>query len=151
ITAMKRTFTLLSATALLLCGVGAIAQSKVTVGVGHMCCGACKAAATAGLAKVASDVSVDGKNITMTLKDGNLAPALDALRKSGFPANQVMVGGKPATLTVGHLCCGGCKSGLTAALKNAKIEELDTDAIKVGEDNVMVQAKAGKSLDLIPV
>ena len=43
------------------------------------------------------------------------------------------------------------KASLDGALKASKIEELNTDAIKVGEDNVIIKAKDGKSLDLMPV
>lgn len=139
--------------ALALCGTAAQAETKVTVGVGHMCCGNCKMAATAALAKVSSAVAIDGKNVTVTLKgdETNLVPVLDALRKGGFPANKIDAGGKAVTLGVAHLCCANCKNGLESALKASKVEELDMDAIKVGDDSVTIKAKEGKSLDLIPV
>jgi hypothetical protein len=76
---------------------------------------------------------------------------LDALRKGGFPANKLDMGSQAVTLGVGHLCCGGCKAGLESALKMSKLEDLDVDAIKVGQDSVTLKAKEGKSLDLVPV
>lgn len=132
---------------------GAFAETKATIGVGHMCCGGCKTSATKALEKVSSAVAIDGKNVTVTLKENetDLVPVLDSLRKGGFPANKLDVGSHPVTLGVAHLCCGNCKSGLDAALKTSKVEDLNMDAIKIGTDSVTIQAKAGKSLDLIPV
>lgn len=142
---------LFSAAALLLSVTSALAETKLTVGVGHMCCGSCKKSATEGLSKVATNVAIDGKNITMTLNEDNLVPTLNALRRSGFPATSIMAGNGPATMTIGHLCCAGCKNDLKKTLAESKIENLDVDAITVDEDNVIVKAKAGKSLDLAPV
>lgn len=143
----------LALTSLALCGLEARAETKVTVGVGHMCCGGCKASATSALSKVSSAVAIDGKNVTVTLKENekDIVPVLDALHKGGFPANKLDVGNQPVTVGVRHLCCGGCKSSIESALKASKVEELDTASIKVGEDSVMIKAKDGKSLDLIPV
>ena len=143
--------TVLSAIALLLCAAMAQAETKVTVGVGHMCCDSCKLSATTALSKVAGNVGIEGTTLTITLKENNLVPVLDALRKGGFPANRIEAGSAPVTINVGHLCCPGCKMGLTKALAGSKIEELDTDAIKIGEDSVTVKAKDGKKLDLAPV
>ena len=50
------------AAALLLSLTGAFAASKVTAGVGHMCCAKCQAAATSGLAKVA-----DGSDVMLPM------------------------------------------------------------------------------------
>lgn len=138
---------------LTLCGKGMCAETKVTFGVGHMCCGKCKAAATTALAKVSNAVAIENKDVTVTLKENesDLVPVLDALRKGGFPACKLNVGSQVVTIGVGHLCCGGCKSALESALKDSKVEELNTDAIKIGEDSVMLKASDGKSLDLIPV
>jgi hypothetical protein len=141
----------LSAIALLLCATLARAETKVTVGVGHMCCGSCKASATAALAKVTSSVGIEGTTLTLTLKENNLVPVLEALRKGGFPATRVDAGSSPVTITVGHLCCQGCKNSLTQVLAGSKVEALDTDSIKIGEDSVTVKARDGKSLDLAPV
>jgi copper chaperone CopZ len=139
--------------ALLVCGTSALAASKVTVGVGHMCCDGCKAAAKSALNDVSSDVAIDGKNVTITLKEGetNVVPVLLALEKGGFPATSLNIGGDPVTIGVAHLCCGGCKASLTKALEGSKIEELDTASVKIGDDSVTVKAKDGKSLDLMTV
>ena len=147
---MKGITTAAFAAALLLSLTGAFASSKVTAGVGHMCCGKCKAAATSGLAKVADEISIEGDNVTLAPKGGDLLPALDALRKSGFPAKTLVVSG-PVSLGVAHLCCGSCRTGLAKALADAKIAALDPDSIKIGEDSVTLNAKAGMKLDLIPL
>jgi hypothetical protein len=76
---------------------------------------------------------------------------LVALMKGGFPATSLNVGSDPVTIGVAHLCCGGCKAALTKTLAESKIDELDTAAVKVGDDSVTVKAAAGKSLDLMPV
>ena len=136
--------------ALLLCVTGAFAASKVTAGVGHMCCGRCKAVATAGLAKVADDVSIEGNNVTLTPKGDDLLPAIEALRKSGFPAKTLLVSG-PVTLGVAHLCCSGCQTGLAKVLADAKLAALDPDSIKIGDGSVTLSAKPGMKLDLIPL
>ena len=147
---MKTLNSALLSAALLIVASGAFAAARVTVGVGHMCCGRCKSAATEGLSKVADNISIDGTNITMTLKEDNLVPALDALRKAGFPASKLEVSG-PVTMSIAHLCCGGCKVGLTKSLAGPKVEGLDPDSIKVGEDSLTVQAKAGMKLDMVPL
>jgi hypothetical protein len=136
--------------AILACCATANASSKVTVAVGHMCCGGCKAAATQGLAKVADGVVIENDNITLTPKGEDLLPSLDALRKSGFPAKSLEVSG-PVTLGVAHLCCGRCQSGLAKALADAKVASLDPDSIKIGEDSVTLKAKPGMKLDLVPL
>lgn len=137
--------------AALLLGFGqAFAAGPVTVGVGHMCCGACKASATQALAKVAEGVKIEGDAITLTAKSEDLLPTLDALRKGGFPAKSLLVSG-PVTLGVAHLCCGGCRTGLSSALAAGKLPALDASATKVGENSVVVAPKAGMKLDLIPL
>ncbi len=130
---------------------GVRAETKVTVGVGHMCCASCQTGAKAALAKVASDVSIDGHDVTMTLKDNDLLPALTALRKGGFPANHLNVGSSTVTIAVAHLCCGKCNAGLQTALTEAKLDTLDTDAMKIGDGNLVVKAKDGMKLDLVAV
>src|SRR5262249_18777517 len=87
--------------ALLVCGTSALAATKVTVGVGHMCCDGCKTATKAALEKVASDVAIDGTTVTITLKEGetDVAPVLAALRDGGFPATTLDTG-EPVTITV---------------------------------------------------
>lgn len=143
----------LCAFTLLVAGTQTSAATRVTVGVGHMCCGNCKSSAKSALTKVASDVAIEGSDVTITLKEGetNIAPVLAALSKAGFPATRIDAGSGSVTLGVGHLCCGKCKSGLQAALKNAKVEELDLDSITVGDNNVTFKAKAGMKLNLASV
>src|SRR5690348_10994905 len=98
----------------------ALAADSVKVTVGHMCCGSCKAAATAGIKTVpfADSVSIDGTVVTVTSKPDqkvDLVALKDALAKSGFPAKEIMVSG-PVTLTVAHMCCAGCANDLKAAM-----------------------------------
>jgi hypothetical protein len=148
---MKRLNMAVLSAAALLCATMVRAETKVTVGVGHMCCNGCKTSATAALSKVAGNVNIEGTTLTITMKENNLVPVLDALRKGGFPANRIEAGSAPVTINVGHLCCQGCKNSLTKTLADSKIEGLDTDAIKIGEDSVTLKAKEGKTLDLAPV
>src|SRR5579862_5810232 len=91
---------LLSMAALALCASAALADTKLTVGVGHMCCGSCKTGATAGLNKVAGDILIDGNTITMTAKGDDIVPVLNALRKCGFPANKIEAGSAPVTVAI---------------------------------------------------
>lgn len=147
---MKALMTAVISAAMLLSVTGAFAATKVVVGVGHMCCGKCKSAATEGLVKVADGISIEGDNITLTPKGDDLLPALEAMRKSGFPARTLEVSG-PVTIGVSHLCCGSCRTGLSKALGMAKLAALDPDSIKIASDNVTLTAKAGMKLDLIPL
>ncbi|HLK55078.1 MAG TPA: hypothetical protein VKU00_00850 [Chthonomonadaceae bacterium] len=142
---------LLSMAALALCASVALADTKLTVGVGHMCCGHCKANATEGISKVAGDINIDGNTITMTAKGDDIVPVLNALRKSGFPANKINAGNAPVTIAVGHLCCGKCVNGLKEALNAAKLEDADMDSLKIEDGKMVIKAKEGKSLDLFPV
>ena len=143
---------LLSVVATLALTSAALAETKVVVGVGHMCCGKCVAAAKEALKDVASDVAIEGKNVTITLKeDGTTVRALGALRRGGFPAKTLDAGTDVVTVGVRHLCCGNCKTSLEGALKESKIEALDLESIKIGEDSVSFKAKAGTSLNLIKV
>lgn len=149
-----RTSTLFSAAILSLLAVASStvrADVKVTVGVGHMCCGSCKKDATAALTKIASDVNIDGKSISMTIKENDVVPALAALRTAGFPPLHVDAGGAAVTIAVGHMCCNHCISDLKQALLDAKIDALDTDTMTLGMGKLVVKAKSGKTLDLIPV
>src|SRR5579871_3361851 len=111
--------------------LAAHADTKITVGVGHMCCGNCKTSATAALQKVASDVSIDGNDITMTLKGDDVFTAIHTLDKAGFPANHYNVGSSTVTIAVAHLCCGKCNAGLKSALTDANLDALDTDSMKI--------------------
>src|SRR5579884_3919090 len=150
---VKTFFLSVAAASLLLCSGGVRAETKVTVGVGHMCCAGCQAAAKTALAEVASDVAIDGTNVTVTLKDNatDIVPVLDALRKGGFPATKIEAGSGPVTIGVAHLCCGGCSAALDKALRSSKIEALNLDSIKVADGALTLKAKEGQSLDLVPV
>ena len=144
---------MLTLTGIVFGGTIANAETKVTFGVGHMCCGKCQAAAKASLTKVSSAVSIEGSNVTVSLADSStdLVPVLDALRKGGFPANKIDAGSNAVTVGVAHLCCGKCKAGLSGALKSSGVAALDTDGMTMTEDSVTIKAKSGMSLDLIPV
>ena len=100
---------------------------------------------------LASDVNIDGKTITMTVKDNDIQPALKALRAAGFPPLHVDAGGAPITIAVGHMCCAHCVTDLKQALVDAKIEALNTDDMTLGMGKLVVKAKEGKTLDLIAV
>jgi len=144
-------FASLSAMALLLFSAQAYGETKLTVGVGHMCCGKCVASATESVSKVATAVTIDGKNVTMTVKGDDVLPALEALRKGGFPATKLDVGSGPVTIAVGHMCCGHCVTDLKAALTKSDLADLDADTVDVGMGRVVVKAKAGMTLDLVPL
>ncbi len=144
---------LLSLTALMVCGTGALAQGKFTVGVGHMCCDSCRTSAKSALGKVASDVAIDGKNVTVTMKPNatDIVPVLDALRKGGFPATHVDAGASPVAFKIAHMCCGKCVADIKSALAESKIEALDQASIKAADGMLTLKAKDGMKLDLIPV
>lgn len=142
---------MLALTGIVFAGTIANAATKVTIGVGHMCCGKCQTAAKTALTGVTSAVEIEGNNVTVTLAGTDIVPVLDTLRKSGFPANKIDAGSSAITVGVAHLCCGKCKSGLSSALKDSHVAALDTDAITMTDDSVTIKAKAGMSLDLAPV
>ncbi len=150
---MKAVLSATAAASLLLVGMTAQAETKFTVGVGHMCCAGCEMATKAALEKLAGNVAIDGKMVTVTLKenDTDILPSLEALRKAGFPPTRIDAGSGPVTLGVAHLCCGGCNASLKDALTSAKIDELDTDSLKIADGSLIVKAKEGKTLDLAPV
>src|SRR5262245_29482480 len=108
-----------------LAAVTAIAGAdSVTVTVGHMCCGACKGAATAGVKTVAwaDTVAIDGTVVTVTSKSGmkvDLISLTDALNKCGFPATEITTSG-PVTFTLAHLCCAGCANDLKSKIANIR-------------------------------
>ncbi len=151
---VKRTVWSAAAVAsLLFVGMSAQAQTKLTVGVGHMCCAGCETATKAALADLSSNVAIDGKSVTVTLKDNqtDIFPVLEALRKAGFPPIRIEAGSGPVTIGVAHLCCGGCNTSLKAALTSAKLEDMDAGSLKIADGSLVVKAKEGKSLDLAPV
>src|SRR5437016_3000921 len=126
---------LLFGAAMLFAASAALAADSVKVAVGHMCCGGCKAAATAGIKTVswADDVAIDGTTCTVTAKAGEKCDVVslrDALSKCGFPAKEIMVTG-PVTVNVAHMCCGGCAADLKAKLGEVRSTVLDKDKIVV--------------------
>lgn len=135
---------------LLLAAGSVVAAPPLTATVGHLCCEPCKAAATGGLGKVADGIKVEGLTVTFSAKGDDVLPALEAMRKGGVPAKSVLIS-SPATLNVTHLCCGTCRKGLASAIAAGKIANLDPEATKVGENNLVVAPKAGTKIDLIAV
>lgn len=141
--------------ALLLTTSSAFAAESVKATVGHMCCGACKAAATAGVKKLdwVDNVAIDGTAVTITAKGDQKVDVValrDALRQSGFPASEILVSG-PVTMTVGHLCCAGCTNDLKAKLGELRSQVVDKDNIKIDQatKTVTLQPLAGKQLNVI--
>src|SRR6185369_14220561 len=117
--------------------------------VGHMCCGSCKTAATAGLKTVpwADSVTIDGTVATVVAKADQKVDVIalrDALAKAGFPAKEIMVSG-PVTLTVAHMCCAGCANELKAGMAQVRSAILDKDRVTVDQaaKTVTVQPMAG--------
>src|SRR5262245_52623932 len=121
---MRRSiFWLVPAVALL--GVRPAAPAPmVRTTVSHLCCGACAKAVQGGVAGIAwiGDVKADPatKTVTVMAKEGmpvDVAALLDALRKTGFPPQEVVLtGAKGLEVNAGHLCCGGCVGPLKSAL-----------------------------------
>lgn len=145
----------LTMAALLCVASSAFAAETIKATVGHMCCGNCKAAATAGVKKLdwVNEVAIDGTVMSVTAKDGqkvDLIALCDSLNKSGFPASEVLISG-PVTFTVGHLCCAGCVNDLKAKIAEVRSDKLDKDSIKIDQatKTVVLQPKAGQTLNLI--
>ncbi len=125
--------------------------------VGHMCCGGCRAAATAGVKTVAwaDNVAIDGDAITVTAKAGQkieLVSLMDALNKAGFPAMEIQASG-PVTLTMGHLCCGSCAADLKTKLGAVRSQVLDRDNVKidVAAKTLTIQPMSGQTMNLVPI
>jgi copper chaperone CopZ len=143
--------------ALLLMAVPAFAADSVKVTVGHMCCGSCKTAATAGIKTLpfADTVTIDGAVATVTAKADQKVDVIalrDALSKAGFPAKEIMVSG-PVTLTVAHMCCAGCANDLKAGMAQVRSARLDKDKVAVDQaaKTITVQPLAGMTMNLIPI
>ncbi len=141
--------------ACLLFAAAACAAETVTVTAGHLCCGGCVAAFTAGAKQTdwVDTVKVTKTTAVITAKEGTtveLAALLDNLARAGLPANDVVMT-TPVALTMGHLCCGGCAGALVDALKKADIRELDKAAITADlkTATVTLRPAAGQSLNLI--
>jgi len=147
----------LMTSALMLVASAAFAAESVKTTVGHMCCGACKASATAGVKKLdwVDGVAIDGTTVTITAKVDqkvDLVGLLDALNKAGFPASELNVTG-PVTLSVAHLCCAGCVNDLKAKLADVRSNKLDKQNIKIDQaaKTVTLQPVAGETLNLVPL
>lgn len=145
---------LVLAAGLILAGTSAMAADSVKVTVGHMCCGACKASATNGLKGVtwADTVAIDGDAITVTAKAGQkieLVSLTDALNKCGFPAREITASG-PVTMTLAHLCCGGCVNALKEKVAAFRGNTLDKDNVKIdlATRSVTFQPAAGQNINV---
>jgi len=122
-----------------------------------MCCGGCKAAATAGLKSLAwaENITIEDTTITVTAKEGQQADAIslmEALNKAGFPAMSIMTSG-PITLTINHLCCGACVNDLKAKLADFNSRQLDKESIKVDQatKTVTLRPVAGQSMNVVAI
>ncbi len=150
---------LLSGALLLIAGsafAGRAAESAKAK-VGHMCCGSCKAGATAGMKKLewVDTVEVTDDSVSVTAKAGqsvDLVSFMDGLNKAGFPANNITVNG-PVTLSIAHLCCGKCTAGLTTALAESRSMVLDKDKTKIDQaaKTCVIAPQAGKEMNIIPI
>lgn len=143
------------AAALLLATSTAFAAESIKATVRHMCCGACKAAATEGLKRLewADNIAIDGTTITVTAKADqkpDVVGFIEALDKSGFPPREIAATG-PVTLTITHLCCGGCVADLKAQLGEIRSQVLDKQNIKIDAEakTVTLQPLAGQTLNLV--
>ena len=129
----------------------------ILVKVGHICCGKCEAAASAG-AKSASwvdNVSIQGTTVTVSPKAGEnveLVSLIQGMRKAGFPPSEIMVS-SPITVVVGHMCCGGCAADLKGKLSQSKVPGLDTGAIAtdVAARSISLKPLAGRTLNVVAV
>jgi copper chaperone CopZ len=146
---------LMLAACLVIAAICSATADSVKVTVGHMCCGACKAAATAGVKNVAwaDTVAIEGTVVTVTAKSGmkvDLVSLSDALNKCGFPAMEITTA-SPVTLTLAHLCCGGCVNDLKAKVANIRSQVLDKENVKVDQaaKTVTFQPLAGKELNVV--
>jgi copper chaperone CopZ len=153
---MKR-ISILTGAAMLLLATSAFAAETVKVTVGHMCCGSCKAAATAGLKTVpwADSVTIDGTVATVVAKGDQKVDVVslrDALAKAGFPAKEILVSG-PVTMSVTHMCCAGCANDLKTGLAAIRGDRFDKEHITVDQaaKTVTVQPAAGMTMNLIQV
>jgi copper chaperone CopZ len=127
---------LAGASALLVVGAAALAETKVEVKGVHLCCGACvKGVATAlkGIDGVKPACDRDNRTVTITAPDEATAQkALDALADAGYfgtvetkgfmlkPASNVPSGKvKSLSLSNSHNCCKQCCVAIKKAVKEA--------------------------------
>ena len=141
--------------ALTLVAASALAAESVKVTVGHLCCGGCKNAASAGLKNIAwidTSTTEGSDTIVVNAKSDmkvELVSLIDALNKAGFPARQINVAG-PVTMTIAHLCCGGCVNDLKTKIGNVRSEVLDKTNVKIDQaaKTLTLQPVAGKELNV---
>jgi len=143
------------AAGLLLIASTAFAAESIKVTVGHMCCGACKAAAMEGLKKLewAEGSVISETTVTVTAKADQkveVISLLDALNKAGFPARQIDSSG-PITLTLAHLCCDGCANDLQTKIGEFRSAQLDKGNVKIDKTarTVTLQPQAGMTLNVV--
>jgi len=148
--------TLLIAAACLLM-VSAFAAESVKVTVGHVCCDGCANALIGGAKKAAwvETVTVKETTATITAKAGQhieLVSLFDGMTKAGMPPKEVLISG-PVTLTIGHMCCGGCANALQTALGAVDVANFDKASVKVNlaAKTATFKPAAGKSINLVPV
>ena len=130
---------------------------SVTATVGHMCCGSCKTAATAGVKSLSwvDGVTITDTTVTATSKADqkvDVVAFVQALDKSGFPATNIAAA-TPVTLSVAHLCCPNCVTDLKAKLDAVRSQTLDKMKIVIDDKakTVTVQPVEGKTLNLVQV
>ena len=143
--------------AFLLGTTSAFAAESIKAKVGHMCCGACKNAASKSVQAVTwvDNVAIDNDVVTITAKADqkvDLVAVVDALRKSGFPAKEIMVSG-PVTMTAAHLCCPGCVNDAKTKISEVRSDVLDKDKVVIDATakTITVQPKAGMSMNIVAI
>lgn len=141
----------------LLVGCAALAADSITVVVGHQCCGGCANALVAGAKQApwVDTVALKGTTAIITAKADHpveFISLIDEMRKAGFPPNTIDVSA-PVTLSIAHLCCGGCVNALKTALTGSKAANLDTANVKIdaATRTATIAPVAGKSVNLVQV
>jgi copper chaperone CopZ len=133
----------------------AFAAESVKVLVGHLCCGGCKGAAAAGLKNVSwidTTVAEGSDTLVVTAKGDQkieVISLVEALNKAGFPARGINTGG-PVTMSIAHLCCGGCVNDLKTKIAAIRSNVLDKANVKVdaAAKTLILQPVAGKELNV---
>ena len=149
---------ILSTAALLFVAGSSFAAETVKVTVGHLCCGGCKSAATAGLKNISwidSSAAEGSDTIVVNAKADQkieIISLVEALNKAGFPARQINVSG-PVTMNIAHLCCGGCVNDLKTKIAAIRSEVLDKQNVKIDATakTLTLQPVAGKMLNVASI
>ena len=146
-------------------GLGQARADKVELKGTHLCCPQCVKSVKETLGKVdgVADAAGDTKagTVTFTAKDEKAAAAgIKALVEAGFfgtatkdgkdlkvEGAEVKKGTKADTVTVNdvHVCCGQCKKGVAAALKDLKVSYTGDGVMK----SVKVEGKELDAADII--